>query len=312
MAHSSGGGSHAGGAHYSSHGSNSENMVPPISRHPYIGAHHYVYYAAGGEPVDYYYKGTPKKPDLKGMIIGLIIVTAIAIPLLIFCFCNCRFYPEKTEVSSYDSSIVISDSTGLLDNEEELRQAIEDFRDETGVTLSVEIISKSEVRWYEDLEDYAYNEYERLFRDEKHWLFVVAYPENTAKDGNVNWDWEGMIGDDLGDTIGESSEDRMTDLVQNALEETKPGEVGEALVSAFSAFEKEAMETRMETPLVFLTIVIGLAYLCLIVGMVSQHFEESHLYEAYLSEKENACGTEIPASEEAQTEGQNGTAGKSR
>jgi len=238
MPHSSGGGSHGGGSHGGSHRSSS----PRVSRRPYSGARRYIYYYPGTTRSEYLYcsgeRTAPDNTQLRSAGFMSVALLLVALFMVKSAFTG----PVKTDLNSYNASILIEDTAGLIDNTIPLMATLEDFQSLTGVTPSVEIVTHSD--WqdnYASLEAFSYSEYLRQFDDEKHWLFVFSYPEDTSS-GFVDWAWEGMIGDDVGGTISSAAEERMTGLMQSYLLRAEPDGVAEAISGAFREFSETVMD----------------------------------------------------------------------
>jgi len=240
MPHSSGGGSHGGGSH--SGGSRSGSSAPRVSRKPYSGARRYIYYYPGTTRYEYLYcSGERTAPDTT-QLRGAGFMSVILLLVAFFMVKSAITGPVKTDLNSYTASIVVEDTAGLIDDTAPLMQTFEDFQTLTGVSPSVEIVVHSDWQGnYTSLESFAYSEYLRHFDDEKHWLFVISYPENTDRDF-VDWAWEGMIGDDVSGTISSASEERMTGLMQKYLLRAEPDNVSNAVESAFREFGETVMD----------------------------------------------------------------------
>ena len=101
--------------------------------------------------------------------------------------------PERLPLK-YDTAIRIEDNIGCVQDEAALRNTMESFLDETGITLS--LITDTNDAWedyYNSMEYYAYDMYVQRFPDESHWLIV--YTTDNGKDFD-DWHFEGMQGDD--------------------------------------------------------------------------------------------------------------------
>jgi len=237
MPHSSGGGSHGGGSHGGSHHSN----APRVSRRPYHGARRYIYYYPGTNRSEYLYCSGPRTAPDSSQLRGACFFAVVLLLVSFLLIKSSLTAPVKTDVSSYDSEILIEDRAGILEDTSQLCDALSDFRSLTGVAPAIVIVRQS--GWMEDhatLESYAYDEYLRLFRDEKHWLFVFSVGDNITSD----LAWEGMIGNDVGSTISSAAEQNMTQLMQNALLQYGMDSTGSAITSAF----QDLRETVMEPP----------------------------------------------------------------
>jgi len=238
MPHSSGGGSHGGGSRGGSRGGSS----PRVARRPYPGARRYIYYHPGTTRSEYLYSSGERTAPDTAQLRGAGFMSVVLLLVAFFLVKSVITGPMKTDLNSYNASIVIEDTVGIIDNDAQLMVTLEDFQALTGVSPSVEIVEHSDWQTnYTTLEYFAYGEYLRQFNDEKHWLFVISYPENVDADF-VDWAWEGMIGDDVSATISSASEERMTGLMQKYLLRADPDGVAEAISGAFREFSETVMD----------------------------------------------------------------------
>lgn len=264
MPHSSGGGSHSGGSHsggssrsYSGSGSSggsyssgsyvSSMNLHRISRRPYKGARRYVYYDRSGTMHSVYRKGFSGNSEISTVIGAVFLFSLFAVPIIVFCLKIGLYIPRPLDASAYDSSVYLSDSTGLTDTRE-YREAVEKFKKATGVAPGIEIVNKSE--WenrYNDLETFAYSEYLRLFDDEKHWLVVISIPDDFTKTSFVNWEWEGMIGDDCYPAFNSISEALFTKTMQKYLIRSSMDDFGEHIAKCYEEFSETGMERQIST-----------------------------------------------------------------
>lgn len=206
MPHSGGGGSHGGGSHGGSHhgGSASSNRV---SRTYFPGAHRYLYYY-NHEP-HYYYANRKDVPAGKATGIFLIIFSIMwllmTVPAVLAAISSAVTSGPLPQ--NYDTSTVIEDELGLIDNRLELTQIISGFREKTGVTLSVVILKPENAFHGDSYTNQAYNCYVSHWDDESHWLI---YYVGSKKDRSDNWHWELMCGNDCTKILSSSIEDSFT------------------------------------------------------------------------------------------------------
>ena len=271
MPHSSGGGG-SRGVHAGSGGGHNAN----VGYRPFAGSVHYVYYRENGEPQDLYAKAdmeNMKKPNAALHGIGLAILLGVAIWCLVL-FVQQFTFPHRIDPASYSSAIVIEDRTGAVD-EDALRGVFSDFRELTGVTPSVEILYESDPQLYSP-KAYARNEYMRLFDDEKHWLFVILFPD----DESVCSCWEGMIGDNTGGVIGAASERSFTYILQRKLSAAKPADLNGALAEAFAEFSAGVMRPHTDGANWGLFLIMFLILLCYAERQVRSYRMDCMLYMA--------------------------------
>lgn len=279
MPHSSGGGSHGGGSHGG--GGSGGSAGPRVSRKPYAGARRYIYYYPGTDRYEYlYYSGAPVAPT-RAQLVPALFMAVILLLVALFLASTAFVVPKAVDLNSYDSAIRIEDRMSLLDDTDGLYDALLDFQTLTGVTPAIEVVTHAD--WedhYTDLETFAYSEYLRCFDDEKHWLFVFSFPENTDADF-IDWAWEGMIGDDVGGAITSAAEEDMTQLMQKYLLRADADGLANAIGSAFRALSENVMEPYTDygafasaaMPLLFAVLVL--------VSTVSEYKRKTKLAAAF-------------------------------
>ena len=77
------------------------------------------------------------------------------------------------------SEIVIEDRMNVIEDSQQLLEDLTVFYEKTGVTPGV--VTVADFDWserYENLEDYAMDQYYALYEDEVHWLIVYSAPLN--------------------------------------------------------------------------------------------------------------------------------------
>lgn len=298
MPHSSGGGSHgggsySGGSHYSggrsSSGSSggsysssggSSYSEKPISRRPYPGATRYVYYDSFGHVHNIYHQGRAERADLETSIGVIIVISLIFVPIIWLISEAAVFIPHQIHTASYNSEIVIDDHVGFVDTVS-MSDALLLFQDKTGVTPAVEIVTDSE--WepdYTDLETFAYSEYLRMFDDEKHWLFVISYPDDYQEKEFIDWSWHGMIGDDVGSAINYTSEDNFTNIMHKHMLRSSPDKLDEQLSAAFNEFSAIVMDNQISTGFVVTDIILFGIYLAILYYFIHDYMQHRQLEKA--------------------------------
>lgn len=215
MPHSGGGGSHSGGSHHSSHSSHSHSSSgrssarPRMSKTYFAGAKRYVYYYEN-EPRYYYADKQYRLSNNQANAIFLIIFGLVW--TLFSTFFGFMFFTTEsgTLPMRYDTSVVIDDGIGIIEDMESLERSILQFQDETGVTVSV--VTRNTTNEYNDMgygvEDESYYCYITRFSDESHWLI---YYRGDALDRSDNWEWNLMCGDDCLKVLSKRQENKFTD-----------------------------------------------------------------------------------------------------
>ena len=132
-----------------------------------------------------------------------------------------------------DGDVYIVDNIGVIDNEDSLKEVMQEFEDLTGIYPCVMTVYDSD--WnqdYEELWQYAYDVYINTYSDELHFLIVYSEPENAAEFDFVEWAWEGIQGDDTDPILTKHNVRIFKDALQADLLQDKVS-VGEAFENAF-------------------------------------------------------------------------------
>lgn len=215
MPHSGGGGSHGGGSHHSSshhHSSHSSHSSGGSSNYyrksntPFVGCKTFIYYA-DNKPHYYYATARTTVTDYKtvgGVILGIAFVTLVA--WLLCCISKITVSDGPLPLD-YDSAIYIEDNVGLIENEASLVSYLEDFRDETGISVAIVTETTEDSTFGYSITNQAYNAYVQRWDDESHWLI---YYVGDSYDRSDDWNWELMCGDNCVSILSESQEDRFT------------------------------------------------------------------------------------------------------
>ena len=110
---------------------------------------------------------------------------------------------------NYNAEICIEDDARLLEDKQKLIEELEEFREETGISVAVET---RRYCYYMPMREYALDEYYRHFEDESHWLI---YYVGTEADRTDEWAWELVCGDDCSMVLDNDQENRFTQEFQN-------------------------------------------------------------------------------------------------
>lgn len=285
MPHSSGGGSSHSGSHHSSSSSSSRsssssshNSIRRSSSY-FPGSRVYVRYR-NRRPQYIYSNGNPSTG--MGAIASILMFMAYLFFTSLFKLFGAVDVPHKINTSDVSSTeIVINDGIDVIDNEDQLRQTLTEFRDKTGIIPAVITIDISD--WKEegyDMEQYAYNTYVYNWSDEKHWL--ILYSEDLNSDGQFGtWEWEGMQGDDTDSVLTSYYADRFTDNLHNMFIARGSYSTGEAIDKAFSDLSIDIMDTRIDYVTIFMSVFgISISVVVVIVSWKSQKKRVAE-YEGY-------------------------------
>lgn len=229
MPHSGGGGSHSGGGGgHSGGGSSSGGSSVRVSSTPFKGSRTYVVYDGTGASRLVYTNSNNYHAEMtKGSTIANIVTFALffALPGIIvllvgfvMAITSVHFGLAKTKYpKTIDDTVYVFDTYDYISDSEERRlvATLSDFRDKTGVIPAVEFTNDEYWQYnYDDMEDFAYNEYVTTFTDEYHLLIVYSYGYVDSKTGFNEFNWHTMWGDDLGKTIGSKDESYLADELQ--------------------------------------------------------------------------------------------------
>ena len=237
MPHSSGGGSHSGGLHFGS--SSSYGHSRTFSKKPFVGATKYLYYYHGKPNFFYADYDITEKYNYEGL--------AIFIGVLLFMWLMFFFVllhnPHKLW-KNYNTRPVILDYAQVVGDTDEVYDAFARFFDETGITPALVTVTKSRWEEYSSLEDYAYDTYVRLFKDEKHWLIVYSTGD-IGEDGFEDWSWEGMQGDKTDAILDYREIEIFNEAFQNALLNRISNDVSESVALAFDTLTPVVMDVYL-------------------------------------------------------------------
>ena len=254
MPHSSGGGSHGGGGHGGggSHGGSSSGSrsMPTASRKYFAGATPYVRYHNGRTDILYADRDITKtkKQDYISNIATIVIISLF---MAVFAFGSFGaisgvFRTPKKLSTNYDTTIVIDDRLGIISDKAAMEKALSDFLDVTGITPAVITVDNESWYHYTSLENYAYDLYVNRFDDEKHWLIVYSQPAHIQQPGYVDWDWEGMQGDDTDNIITDYSADVFNGLMQKYLTADSKYTVERAIRLSFEQITPQIMQRHTD------------------------------------------------------------------
>ncbi len=236
MPHSSGGGSHSGGSHSSSssssYGSFGGGSSQRTSTSPFSGAYTFVKYDNNGAP-DYVYSTDRELNQKPGPLRYLLLVIYLPFLFVVISAFKSSFNLPSRLPLTYDTTILIEDHMSKIEDEKRLSDKLEDFLNETGISVSV--LTTSNQAWkenYNSLETYAYEQYVLRFPDESHWLIV--YTTDNGEDFD-DWYFEGMQGNDT-DPILTS---RITNIFNQSLQKylLQNYSLDKALIKAISDIE---------------------------------------------------------------------------
>lgn len=266
MPHSSGGGSHGGGTHGGgSHGGRSGNH---ISHHYFPGARRYRKHRPG-HPDEYIYASS--KPQK----MGLFPIILLAVFGAIFGFGTFdsikNDIPHKLDPVYVTPGTHIEDNIGVIDNEDDLEEALEEFEDVTGICPVVYTVYDED--WqdgYTDLESYAFDVYVDNYDDEQHFVIVYSIPEDQIADFNSgdlevpDFSWEAIQGDETDPILTEGMFRRFSKLFHNSLE--NGDHPGSALTGAFGSITKSADDTLgIKSPMSIISLIMKCAPLLIVI-----------------------------------------------
>lgn len=205
MPHSGGGGSHSGGSHDGGGGGGSVGSSrPAMSRRPYSGCHSYVYYYNDKPHVYYADRVYDPKSDASAKILCCIVIMIVFLIVMMQELTICFGKLPLT----YIHNIYIQDEVGLIKDDRAMTQYLEEFRDKSGITVSIVTEHTYDTTMGESFTMKAKNKYMELWDDESHWLIYYVGDE---KDRTDDWKWELMCGDDCLKVLPQSQEDLFTD-----------------------------------------------------------------------------------------------------
>lgn len=181
----------------------------------YPGSNRYTYYL-DNKPRYYYSDRVLTEKDIRSA--SWFVLKFGAIMTLIFCtflLYSCKFtMGGKLDISGIDSSILISDYGNFMnsEDEDELRDCLEKFRDKTGVIIS--IVTSNDTTIGGTIEERTHELYRSMFYDDSHWL-VYCVSDNNYRDGY--WYYYLVCGDNCVQVLNKGQEDRFIKALRNNL-----------------------------------------------------------------------------------------------
>lgn len=280
MPHSSGGGSRSGGHHsshgHSSHGSSRKSVSSHIHKHYRKGYRSYAYYNRRTRDIEYLYSDIDlksRKGGSKSELIAWLILWSIVLGIfsVIGIMAMPQFKPGRLRTSS-DYKIEVIDEVGIESgiSEDELRGTLQEFKTITGITPCVLISSRMSLG-NRIVEDYAYSEYVKRYKDEDHWLIV--YIEDDE------WEWEGMQGDNTDIILTRSITNKFNKDMQKSLMNTNDAYY--SINHAFKSIQGSLMGFRitLDHMVLFIFLFIGLIPLIASINAIRKQNKEGTAYK---------------------------------
>lgn len=208
----------------------------------------------------------------------MIILSAIGVLLILLGCYSIIKNPRPISTRGIDTSILIDDTCGCVDDAAAIKKCFENFRDETGITPALITVDDSWRERYNSLETFAYDRYVKSFSDESHWLIVYSlYP---IGDGEAfRWAFEGMQGDDTDKILKERYANQFTVALDGALRRSeidgKP-QLSTALNTAFTETKEDMMAKGIETDNIMVLIFLAvMGFIFIYAGIKSYRTNEN-------------------------------------
>lgn len=225
MPHSSGGGSHSGGGHSSgghshssgggSHSGGGHSGSAVRIRSSYFkGAARYACYTNGSASVVYADEKEMEEASRPRWGLSLFYIPFVV--AIAFMFFSSFAFVSKLDHTQFSPGNI--DRIGIFNDSsemEELVSAERAFFEKTGISICVLGISNDEwQKYYNSLENFAYDYYVTHYGDEAHWIIVYS---KAYKDGFTDWYYEGMQGDDTDAILDRSYLEKFNSGMMKAL-----------------------------------------------------------------------------------------------
>lgn len=222
----SSGSSHSGGSSRS-YGSSFGTRTRTKAGNAFVGSQVYT----NGMNIQRQTYSANDSPARRGRHPGRLLFYVCLVVMMTMAYIEIFSAPTRLD-APMDMRIVVRDSIGVIENEEQMEISLRSFLDATGITPAViTVTNESWNRYYRTLEDRAYDLYVSQFDDEQHWLIVYSQP--AAPDpAFVDWRWESMAGDDTGKILTDEATTFFGKTLQKYLTMPHIG-VGEAISRAF-------------------------------------------------------------------------------
>lgn len=261
MPHSSGGGSHGGGSHSSSHhssggGSHSSGSSIRTQNTYFTGSHRYVRYHDGRADYIFSSSSSLNKPASK---IGRFLLICFYIPFFavgIFTATQVVEIP-KPLTTHYEKNVDVVDVTDRFTDaeEQELYAELTEFYNQTGIPVTID--TEANQYWqgsYNSLENYAYDLYVNHYSDEDHWLIVYSDDLSDRQTAEFNdWYFEGMQGYNTDGILTTSVTDKFNQNLNKQLL-IKNNTTSQAFIIAFEELNKSVMKPHIVTEGILFTV----------------------------------------------------------
>lgn len=265
MPHSGGGGSHSSGSHssgghsssHSSHsygGSHSGGTRGPRTSTSYFpGARTFVYYR-NQNPVFVYSDSDLRTTSKIGKLRYLLLLFYIPFIFAIVGLALSSFHIPMSLKGTEQNQIIIEDNIDVLDHTDNLLEAMNTFKNKTGITPALITVDKSEWEpYYETLENYAYELYLNKLPDETYLLIVYSEAEHEMNSFN-DWDYELMEGDDTNNILTSSVNVELNSKIYDYLLTSSRYSTSEAFEKVFVEETKIVMKKNNVWPELFMAL----------------------------------------------------------
>ncbi len=276
MPHSSGGGSHSGGGHSSS-GSHSGGRSysgggrsygykrnTRISRNYFLGSARYVYYK-NNRPNYFYancYIDNIRQPSIFSKIFTTLTILPFIILGIIMLKLSIKIPKKLYQDKPYE--IIIQDNANVLGDTANLKETLQNFYKKTGIAPAIITVNNENwERYYNSLENYAYDLYVNNFADEEHWLIVYSEPVTPNIIFN-DWYWEGMQGNDTDSILTGKKTYMFNQNMQKYLTSSSKYSVCLAIQKNFENILPTVMEKEVDIEMLLMAIIfttIGFIFL---------------------------------------------------
>lgn len=226
-------------------------------------------YYHGGRP-NYYYADYKVYTNIRFVGIFFILFAVswllISMPIVFSTFSITTSSPLPL---NYNTSIVIDDELGIVDDRVVLSEAFGDFQEKTGVTLSLVTKSPENVDTRLSYSTLAYRCYVSRWIDESHWLI---YYVGDSLDRSDDWNWELMCGDDCTEILSTTTESEFIRNFQRYLEATDQYTFTGAVLAALDEIEIHTVNVNVNPEYILFIIfpIIGIVMLILGIRLVLQ------------------------------------------
>lgn len=210
----------------------------------------YAYYDRYGNLQYFYLNNTLEKSNFIWVSVVLLISLFSSV------FFGLGFIDSKPIKAGFSTSTVTDSARKFtVTEQEELKECIQKFNDETGIAVEIHTATRGECEGYGSFTNYAYSYYVSKYSDEFHWVIIYV-------DDSTGWRWEGMQGDNTDSILNKRKLEEFNAIVNDCLSNRKTSPGG-AFIEAFNTVTPNILKNDFDwsyKPDMVKAIVLGVVF----------------------------------------------------